>query len=555
MRVLNLLTLISVIAFNVNAGEIKIVKTSTQLIEIEANFLPDELNPTTLTQEDQEFNRIRIESEALLFRQAGLPEIPQFNRWLVIDSNARYKIEVTPGRYRTLKNILLYPTQPDSFEGEVPQFSMNKLAYMRNKWYGHERAMIGKTSKLGGLTLLPVSFFPASYHPVRRELRIYESMKIKLTNLQTTPPSSFAPISQFAAEQSKTLTLNGTDYLSKGSTSIQVKRNLILLHSPLHKRAAEDLAELHESEGDSVTTLEVNNGVSSESLKKTLLTQYETQPFDAVLIFGDESMIPLKSAGGELGDFSYGLLSGNDQISDVAVGRIPAKTETQGKLMVNKIRTHLQLKANGVSFKKVMLIAHRQDYPGKYTRNLEKIRTSPNPKQIEFTTQYGGEKAQNSTVIEEAQKGFAILNYRGHGSTSSWSSWGRDGSSFNSTHLSLLPDNENGLFFIFNVACSNGSIQSSTVSLAERELFPSENELSLRGAVGTFGATAPSMTETNHRFNQNLFDAIQTADDLSIGNIYTAANNKLTKDNGGSATSNTRMYILFSDPLIGPLLQ
>ncbi|MFM8314571.1 MAG: hypothetical protein ACKOA8_09825, partial [Deltaproteobacteria bacterium] len=66
---------------------------------------------------------------------------------------------------------------------------------------------------------------------------------------------------------------------------------------------------------------------------------------------------------------------------------------------------------------------------------------------------------------------------------------------------------------------------------------------------------APSLTEVNHRFNSNLFEYLQSETEISIGSIYTLANNKLTKDNGGSATSNTRMYILFSDPLLIPWIQ
>ena len=536
------------------AFEINIEDKSQNEIEIEITFQPNDLNPLSFKTNGISFSRIPLTNEALLFEEAGLPEIPKIHRWLIINSNANYQIKTNPGRHTLHKDVILYPRQGDHLETDIPRFNMNKLAYMRNFWFGSSQATLGAPAKLGALTVLPISFSPVSYNPRRKELKVYESIKVHLTNLNPNSHNSSITISQFTAEQARELTLNGKEYLST-RTRIQASKKLCLVYSPTLKPIAEELAGIHQFEGNETNLVELPVGTSADNLKKLLLSKYQTQNIDAVLFLGDEKMIPLGTSGGSTGDFSYGLLSGNDQISDISVGRVPAKNEVQGRSMLHKIKTHLALKAKGVINKKVMLIAHKQDYPGKYTKNLESIRAASNPRELEYTTQYGGEKAQNTTVIVEAQKGYAILNYRGHGSTSSWSSWGRDGASFSTNHVKALPDNENGLSFIFNVACSNGAVQSSGVALVEQQLFPSTNEETLQGAIGTFGATAPSMTETNHRFNRNLFEFLQVAQDLSIGNIYTLANNKLTKDNGGSATSNTKMYVLYSDPLLAPLFE
>lgn len=183
---------------------------------------------------------------------------------------------------------------------------------------------------------------------------------------------------------------------------------------------------------------------------------------------------------------------------------------------------------------------------------MEAVRKSPNPRGLEFNTQYGGEEATNESLLKESQKGYSIINYRGHGSTGSWSGWGSDGASFSSSQVKQLPTDDKSLSFIFNVACNNGAIQQSNTALVERQLFPSESNDSLQGAVGTFGATKPSLTEVNHRFNLHLFQFLQESEDISIGNIFTLANNKLSQTNGGKASSNTKMYVLYSDPLLAP---
>lgn len=536
------------------AADVKFSEDSKEEIEIELTLNSSETTPKPYKASGFSFSRIPIENEGLLFKQSGLPELPKIHRWIVIDSAADFQIEVTEGKHQTYRNILIYPAQPDRFETQRTRFQMNKLAYLKNFWFGGERVSIGNKIKLGGLTLLPITFSPSAYNPQKRELKIFESIKLTIKLIKGVGSDSNLEVSQFVATQARELTLNGNHYISQ-FRKVRTAKRLLLLHSPILRQQALELTKIHQAQGHEAVSIEIAPGTNGDNVKKLITTYYQSHPLDAVLIFGDESMIPMRSSGGQTGDFLYSLLSGTDPISDVAVGRIPAKTEIQGNLMVNKIRTLLTQQSKGIANKKVMLIAHREEYPGKYTRNMEKIRTSANPRNLEFNTQYGGEQGQSTTVVEEAQRGYAILNYRGHGSTTTWSSWGRDGVSFSTTHVKQLPDNETGLSFIFNVACYNGSLQSSSVSLVERQLFPSDNEQTLQGAVGTLGATAPSMTETNHRFNLNLFEFLQNADDISIGNIYTLANNKLTKDNGGSATSNTRMYLLFSDPLLSPSIE
>jgi len=535
-------------------ADVKYSNGTANEIELELNLTPHEMVLTQLKAKGISFYRIPIENEGFLFKKAGLPELPEIHRWLVVNSKAQYQIKVIPGKHKIYRDILLYPAQPDSIETASKRFKMNRLAYLKNVWYGSPQVALGKKAKLGELTLLPVTFSPAVYNPQKRELKIYQTLKIRMENLKSGGEDSALLISNFTSGQAKTLTLNGSEYIARFHSHRSIKAMLIV-HSPILKQSALELAQLHQQEGDEINLIELKPGTSSEELKKLLVSQYQSTQMDAVLLLGDEAAIPIRSYGGQTGDLYYSLLSGSDQVSDVALGRIPAKTEIQGRIALNKIKTLLELKSKGFINKRVMLIAHREEYPGKYTKNMEKVRTNPNPRQLEFNTQYGGENAKSSTVVEEAQKGYAILNYRGHGSTGSWASWGRDGLSFSASNVRELPDSQNGLSFIFNVACYNGSIQNSSISLAERQLFPSEDEKTLQGAVSTFGATAPSMTETNHRFNLNLFEFLQTVEDISIGSVYTLANNKLTKDNGGSATSNTKMYLLFSDPLIAPLIK
>jgi len=221
---------------------------------------------------------------------------------------------------------------------------------------------------------------------------------------------------------------------------------------------------------------------------------------------------------------------------------------------VNKTRAYYAMKKKG-SNKRVQLIAHKEQYPGKYTGNMEQVRKAANPLGLQYSLQYGGENATNASVLQEAQKGYAILNYRGHGSNVAWWSWGRDSASFALSHVDQLPNTDDGLSFIFNIACDNAAIQNSSQSLAEKELFPTKDPNNLKGAIASIGATEASSTEVNHRFNYYLFQFLQDAARKEIGNIYALANNRVVKDSGGQVVKNVRMYLLLADPTLAPNIQ
>lgn len=514
----------------------------------------DELIPKGVLQGNKSYSRIQLENEGIQIGKEGLPEVPKLERWLIVDDKTNYKMTVEQSVFREYKNITLFPVQPDHVE-DVPEaeFTINKAAYLQNKWYGKDRAVLRKKIKLGSLTIQPITIYPAAYNPRSKTLRVYTDFKIKYSAQEIPTNVKKLEVSSFALEQAKALTLNADAFLANQAINTSDQKKYLILYAKGYETYARELGDVYLSQSVSVEYAESAN--TTEAVKKQIQDKYNSGGLDAVLFYADETKIPLKDMSGYKGDFYYSLVSGTDKVSDVAISRLPVKNENQAKLINNKIKRYQELQKLGHVNKRVMLVAHKENYPGKYTANMEAVRKLPNPRAFEYKTQYGGENATSSTVVNESQGGYAIINYRGHGSNTAWSSWGKDGKSFALTEVERLPNEEKMLPFIFNVACYNGSIQSSSVTLAEKQLFPSEDASDLRGAVATFGASDPSLTDVNHRFDINLFTLLETSNDLTIGNIYTAANNKLTKDAGGTPPSNVMMYMLFADPLLKPWVE
>ena len=132
-------------------------------------------------------------------------------------------------------------------------------------------------------------------------------------------------------------------------------------------------------------------------------------------------------------DIWYGLIDGDDLFADI-LDRAPGRQDPGGapagrdQDLVN----YANGDANAAWRKRILLVAHSQEYPGKYTAASEATRSydyglkTP----IEFTKYYGGEDGTNEQVTSAINGGVGIIAYRGHGDTQEWWDWGKDGSYF-----------------------------------------------------------------------------------------------------------------------------
>lgn len=545
-----LLTLVSLASY---AADIQLKSNSLYHMTMSFKASKAETKLETLTIGLEKFGRLAELAAPVQNERIGQPEIPRIHKWVAIDPSAKYQVVPTFSNPIVYKNVTLYPVQPDTLDnGQKLPFLKSERAYSEDA-VETERVEVGKPMQLGAATLLPITLVPAKFDPAKRELTVYQSADVKIVAENPTDSTvANTKLTQFATKQLSELALNGSQYVSLVN---RVKaRNYMILYPQRFERYAKKLGDRYRKENVSIFYSEVKAESKPEDVKKLIQEQYTRTGLDNVLLFGNEKDIPLQSIEGTVGDFYYSLLSGTDEISDAAVGRLPASTTSQAELIVNKILRYKELQSEGQTNKKVALVAHAEEYPGKYTANQENIIKSPNPRHFDFTAIYGGAGKKNQDVIDAAQSSYSIINYRGHGSNDSWIEWDAEGKSFDSEQVDKMPNDISKLPFIFNVACDNGSIQLEAKTLVEKQLFPSEDPHSLIGAVATFGATEPSYTSVNHDFDLNLFKYLEESDDLSIGNIYTLANNKLTQDAGGTAPVNVKMYVLYADPLLAPRL-
>lgn len=538
-------------------AEISTTADSVNSIQINIKNENFDSKLTTVKRDGQLFSQW-TESDHINHLDTGHPDIPKIHRFVVVDPKASYKIRFSTSGTRQIQNITLYPIQPDAIEGESsPKFTYNRRAYRQNKWLGAPWVTSGKPNKMGRFTVLPLTINLARFNPRERKVEYFESMQIDITATNTTritpvdQPDLISASNLLAIEQ---LTLNGREVIQKLSSKKESSTFLVITSEDLLDSARQYVAARNYG-GTEITFETIPSGTSSSNLKKLITRYYQSSNLEAVLLFGDEKKIPLHYSGNVPGDSYYSLVDGNDGLADILLGRIPASDESEASVILEKTSQYELSLSNTAGTRAVMMVAHRENYPGKYTANLESIRKAENPKGLEFLTQYGGERATSESVVELSNQDFSIINYRGHGSTQSWSGWGRNGRSFGLQDVNKLKNFETKLAIFFNIACSNGGIQSNSESLAERLLWSRGSNINgddpvSNGAIAVLAATVPSMTEVNHRYNRNLFRYVQTTDKPNLGTVNLLAANQLVRDNNGRIPSNNKMYILFGDPML-----
>jgi len=546
---LSFVLLMGVFSKQINAATIETKAESVKLINIK-------IDNSTFAEELESVQTNGVtylkwsQAEHINQGDVGKPDIPTLQRLIVVDPTKVYETILTIDSTSLLGDVNLYPVQPDAPEGSPsPKFAIDRKAYTLNKNFGAPWVEIGKTQRMGRFAVMPIKIHLAQYNPRKKELRYINDLKITISakDALATADAQFVTASQLTALEQ--LTLNGDSVIADLSIPRKNGAYLVLTTDDLLP-AARNFAERHREQGVTVYYETIKPATGPSAIKNLIQNYYKTQNLEAVLLFGDETKVPLYSWSGTPGDSFYSMVDGDDGLADILIGRIPASNIAEADVFVQKTSVYEAGLSSGTSkSKNIMLVAHRESYPGKYTANLESVRTDPNLKNLEFSIQYGGRGAKNQSVIDLTEQNFSVINYRGHGSSQSWSGWGADGSSFGTTQINSVKNADTKMAVFFNIACSNGAVQSSSKSMAERLLWP-QGDNPNRGAIAVLAATEPSLTAVNHKYNRHLFTHLQATASASVGLVNMLAANQLVRDAGGSVPSNNKMYILFGDPLL-----
>lgn len=308
---------------------------------------------------------------------------------------------------------------------------------------------------------------------------------------------------------------------------------------PENLEAVTPLLAMVNALGHRVHVIELEIGTNSYTMKNAISGVYQPGVTRFALIAATHQQLESKAYGSFVGDYYYECMDA-DNLPDIAVGRYAA-TAAQIPNQVDKTMSYVSYTGEPGEPSvpaSVLLAAHEENYPGKYTANSNEVKNwDYQLADPVFETCYPPEGGTAEQVTEAINGSVGIVNYRGHGSNTVWQwSPGWNAGTIYALENTHFPP-------VFNVCCSNGNHSQSYACLSQ-----SWNNGPGVGASGNIGASAPSLTTVNNRMQRVLFWEIFDEGNTCAGEVFSASQTDIIQTQGGGGLNNARMYHWFGDP-------
>lgn len=460
---------------------------------------------------------------------------------------------------RSVSSLVPLPAQPSRLEDEaVAPFVFDEAFYRSSTVYPTAEHAVDGIATWRNYRVVRVTLHPVRYVPAAQELTVAGRMLVRLGFAdQAAETKDTIDEGEQAMAQSYATTLVNYPEIHAAEQAGQQDdpdrvRYLVIAHDPLVD-ALQPLIALKESQGLKTEVVRLSEvGAEPEKIKARILQSYQASAIEYVLLVGHAQALPMGMfptgyAGLREpipGDYWYSLLAGDDLLAEVSVGRILATTPEAASLHIGKIISYERGENAAAWRKNMLLIAHEEQFPGKYTACQESVRTRAyRGGPFEFGRLYGGAQATTEQLVGKVNQGVGLIAYRGHGSEDAWYEWNRMSENFAGGDTRLQNGEKTPV--VFSIACLNSALTHATPSNAEQWVLHPQG-----GAVAFLGATLPSWTLANDDFERQIFRTFFDDGVSAIGPLVDRARAALMaqRNNDADGNENASMYLWLGDP-------
>jgi len=473
-----------------NPVNISVHKENSRTV-IDYTFGPFSSTPIVI--DGRECLTVKLGKESPTFDK-GFPALPHVSRSVIVPNDSRPGIEVVSSHYRDIAGVSISPSKGIIMRtvrspADVP-YTFGPF-YEKNAWYPEKVAVHGQPYIMRDLRGMVITVNPFQYNPAKKVLRVYDRVTVRVVDegtgagapapVNVLPKNYRKPSRAFQSVQSHHfINYNGNRYPPMNENG-----ELLIITYDSFNSHVQPLATWKNSIGITTTVVDVSTiGNNATSIKNYIQQFYNSHNLSFVLLVGDGPQVQPPMVGGDAADPTYALLAGNDHYPDIFVGRFSAETTAQVDTQVQRTIEYEQMSHTEPWFWKGTGIASDQGpgHHGEYDwQHMDLIRDDLLAFGYTKVDQIYDPNASASQVTAALNEGRGILNYCGHGSTTSWGTTG-----FSNSNVNALQNN-NMLPFITSVACLNGNFYYSTC-FAEAWLRATHNG-EPTGAIGMYAST------------------------------------------------------------------
>ncbi|MCB2207004.1 MAG: T9SS type A sorting domain-containing protein [Bacteroidetes bacterium] len=496
--------------------------------------------------------------------QQGAPDLPIFAGSIVVPDMSNMKVQVLSSQYVEYNNVLIAPSKGnltrDIDPATVP-YSFGK-PYETNAFYPGELAKINEPYIIRDLRGQALHFQPFQYNPVTKVLRVYTDMTIEIVEDGLSSVNIIERQDLPSKMDAEFMEIYKNHFMNFNSSErydpVGEHGNMLVISYGDFMDEMEPFIEWKTMTGIHIEMIDVAEIGNATAIKQYIVDYYNDNGLTFVLLVGDAQQVPTSYSSGD-SDVNYSYVVGNDHYPDLFVGRFSAENSDHVITQVQRVIDYEKYPIEDDTdwYTKCMSIGSSQGPGDDGEYDYEHLRNISDNKLFPFTYDYvyeyfdgsqggndGSGNPSASSVGVGIDEGATIINYTGHGSTTSWSSSGFSNSNVNQlSNVGKLP-------FVISVACVNGNFVNTTC-FAEAWLRAEDND-EPAGAIATLMSTINQSWNPPMRGQDVMADILTEADEDNIkrtfGGITMNGCMGMNDAYGSGGYEMTDTWLIFGDP-------
>ncbi|MDN5278260.1 MAG: hypothetical protein PWR01_2225 [Clostridiales bacterium] len=404
--------------------------------------------------------------DASLSYDKDAPVLPRYTAMVMVDPAKRPVFQVTSLQSEVIElDAPVVPSKGNFTRNINPEdvpFNFGDV-YSKDAWYPSENDMVtmGEPFIFRDIRGVNLVVNPVQYNPVQNKLRVHR--KIRVSVKADNQPSKntlkkSGPISKVFEPIYKNTFVNFDQATSRLPRLDEVGKLLIICYDDFMD-AMKPFVQWKKKIGLEVKLVPVSAaGATNDEIKAFIQDEYNQGGLTNIMLIGDSKQIPTNKGVKERADSDpcYTKLAGDDHVPDAIISRLSAETKEQVAYQVAKFVNYEQFPtAQTAWYSKGVGIASAEGNPADKVY-MEENRVALLDAMFTHVDQIYDPRASKADVAKAVNEGRSLINYLGHGSSTSWGT-----TYFNNGDASKL---QNGWMMpiIFDVACVNGKFVNFT---------------------------------------------------------------------------------------------
>ena len=490
------------------------------------------------------FEKLRKES---VIEEAGMPRLPRINRSVIIPDNGQMSFNIVSSEYIEIQNIDIAPSKGNILRTVDPAtvpYTFGDV-YNKNEFFPRNLVELGEPYIMRDVRGMVVELNAFQYNPVTRTLRIYTDVTIEVTKTTAGGANVLersGPLTKLDPQFDMMYKRHFLNYgLLDYPTCFESGGMLIICYDTFMP-LLEPLVEWKNQKGIETEMVALSSiGGTTTAIENYIANYYNNYGIGFVLIIGDHQQVPTFSSGS---DPVYALITG-DNYPELFVGRFSgqnqAEISTQVERTINYEKYPLEA---GDWYHKGLGIAsnqgpgHHGEYDNTHITLIANKLLNYTYTLVDSCYDYWGTQA---IISNNLNNGRSMINYCGHGSTTSWGTTG-----FSNTSVNNLV-NTNMLPYIISVACNNGTF-TSTTCFAEAWLRATDPTGAPTGAIGAYMSKISQSWSPPMDAQDEAVDLMVTDSMFTFGGICFNGSNLMIDLNGATGVTEAKNWTIFGDP-------